>query len=90
MEITSKGENKIACSWSVTPKGNWAGFLCVRSMYLEASKKPKQWITFKVSEQEMSALETYCKQTQRTKTDVLRGLLRELPTYSNSSDSFSS
>lgn len=55
-----------------------------RLMYLKVYKKQKQWVTFKVSELEMSALETYCRQTQRTKTDVLRGLLRGLPTYSNS------
>ncbi len=41
----------------------------------------KQWITFKVSTQEMRAIETYCQQTQRTKTDVLRELLRQLPTH---------
>jgi hypothetical protein len=50
------------------------------------SKKQKQWITFKVSELEMRALEAYCTQTQRTKTDVLRELIRKLPTYTNSSD----
>jgi len=43
----------------------------------------KQWITFKVSTQEMRAIETYCQQTQRTKTDVLRELLRQLPTHPN-------
>ncbi|WP_250125172.1 molybdenum-pterin-binding domain-containing protein [Chroococcidiopsis sp. CCMEE 29] len=47
-------------------------------------KNQKQWITFKVSEWEMSALEAYCQQTQRTKTDVLRQLMRQLPTYSES------
>jgi len=29
----------------------------------------------------MKALETYCQQTQRTKTDLLRELIRKLPTY---------
>lgn len=48
------------------------------------STKKKQWITFKVSELEMQALEAYCQQTQRTKTDVLRDLIRGLPTYTNS------
>ena len=56
-------------------------------MYLEVLKKHKQWITFKVSELEMKAIEDYCHQTQRTKTDVLRELIRRLPTYSNSSNS---
>lgn len=51
---------------------------------LKVANKQKQWITFKVSELEMIALETYCQQTQRTKTDVLRELIRRLPTYTNS------
>lgn len=55
-------------------------------MYLEVFKKQKQWITFKVSELEMKAIEDYCLQTQRTKTDVLRELIRRLPTYSNSAN----
>lgn len=50
----------------------------------KVSNKNKQWITFKVSDLEMVALETYCQQTQRTKTDVLRELIRKLPTYTNS------
>lgn len=53
---------------------------------IKVPKKQKQWITFKVSELEMRAIETYCSQTQRTKTDVLRELLRKLPTYTNSSN----
>lgn len=47
------------------------------------SKKQKQWITVKVSELEMTALEAYCQQTERTKTDVIRELLRKVPNYSN-------
>jgi hypothetical protein len=43
----------------------------------------KQWITVKVSEPEMRALETYCEQTQRSKTNVLRETLRKLPTYAS-------
>lgn len=43
----------------------------------------KQWITFEISELEMQALEIYCQQTQRTKTDVLRESLRKLPNYIN-------
>jgi hypothetical protein len=45
------------------------------------SEQKKQWITFKVSALEMEALEAYCQQTQRTKTDVLRELIRTLETY---------
>lgn len=55
-------------------------------MYLNVSNKQKQWITFKVSEMEMIALEAYCQRTERTKTDVLRELIRKLPTYTNSSN----
>lgn len=50
---------------------------------VNVSKKQKQWITVKVSELEMTALEAYCQQTERTKTDVIRELLRKIPTYSN-------
>jgi len=53
---------------------------------IKVPKKQKQWITFKVSELEMRAIETYCTQTQRTKTDVLRELIRKLPTYTNLSN----
>lgn len=48
--------------------------------------KQKQWITFKVSALEMRALEEYCQQSQRTKTDILRDLLRKLPTYTSVND----
>ncbi len=48
---------------------------------LKVSKHRKQWITFKTSALEMEALEAYCQQTQRTKTDVLRELIRKLETY---------
>ena len=44
-------------------------------------KQQKEWITFRVSLQEMRAIETYCSQTKRTKTDVIRELIRRLPTY---------
>lgn len=52
-------------------------------VYLNVSDKKKQWITFKVSELEMRALEAYCQQTQRTKTDILREMIRRLSTYTN-------
>lgn len=48
---------------------------------LKVSKHQKEWITFKVSVLEMEALEAYCQKTQRTKTDVLRELIRKLETY---------
>lgn len=54
---------------------------------IKVTNKQKQWITFKVSALEMRAIETYCNQTQRTKTDVLRELIRKLPTYTNLSNS---
>ena len=51
------------------------------SQCLKVAKQQKQWITFKTSDLEMEALESYCQQTQRTKTDVLRELIRKLETY---------
>ncbi len=57
-----------------------------KNLYLNVSQPKKQWITFKVSETEMRAIEAYCRQTQRTKTDVLREFIRRLPTYTNSSN----
>ena len=47
------------------------------------SNNQKQWITFKVSPLEMRAIEEYCQQTHRTKTDILRDLIRRLPTYAS-------
>ena len=41
-------------------------------------RKQQGWITFQSSPEEMQMLEQYCKQSQRTKTDVLRSLLRSL------------
>jgi transcription elongation factor GreA-like protein len=41
-------------------------------------RKQQGWITFQSSLEEMQLLEQYCKQSQRTKTDVLRSLLRSL------------
>lgn len=31
----------------------------------------------------MMALEAYCQQTQRTKTDLLREMIRNLPNYAS-------
>ena len=41
-------------------------------------QKQKGWITFQSSEAERRILEQYCQQAQRTKTEVLRELLRTL------------
>ena len=41
-------------------------------------RKEQGWITFQLSPEERQLLEQYCKQFQRTKTDVLRSLLRSL------------
>lgn len=39
----------------------------------------------RVSEQEMKALDRYCKRTKRTKSDVIRELIRLLPNSGTSS-----
>jgi hypothetical protein len=41
-------------------------------------RKEQGWITFQASDEEKQLLELYCQQTQRTKTEVLRELLRSL------------
>ena len=41
-------------------------------------RKEQRWITFQVSSEERQLLEQYCQNFQRTKTDVLRSLLRSL------------
>ncbi len=41
-------------------------------------RKSQGWITFQTSELERQQLEQFCEFTQRTKTDVLRELLRSL------------
>ena len=41
-------------------------------------KKSQGWITFQATEEERQWLEEVCQQTQRTKTEVLRELLRGL------------
>ncbi|MBC1240015.1 CopG family transcriptional regulator [Nostoc sp. 2RC] len=42
------------------------------------SRKGQGWITFQSSTEELELLEEYCKRFQRTKTDVLRSLVRSL------------
>lgn len=47
-------------------------------------RKEQGWITFQSSEEERKILEEYCQQSQRTKTDILRELLRSLNQQSSS------
>ncbi len=42
-------------------------------------RKQQGWITFQSSEEERKILEQYCQESQRTKTDILRELVRSLP-----------
>ena len=42
----------------------------------------KEWITIKISTLEMACLERFCQVNSRTKSDVVRELIRSLPTYS--------
>ncbi|MBD2021233.1 TOBE domain-containing protein [Leptolyngbya sp. FACHB-36] len=41
-------------------------------------RKEQGWITFQSSEEERKILEDYCQQSQRTKTEILRELVRNL------------
>jgi molybdopterin-binding protein len=41
-------------------------------------RKQQGWITFQSSEEERQILEEYCQQSQRTKTEILRELVRSL------------
>ncbi|NJM45594.1 MAG: TOBE domain-containing protein [Alkalinema sp. RU_4_3] len=41
-------------------------------------RKDQGWVTFQLPETERQTLERYCQQTQRSKTDVLRQLVRTL------------
>lgn len=41
-------------------------------------RKQQGWITFQTSEEERQILEQYCQQYQRTKTEILRELVRSL------------
>lgn len=40
-------------------------------------RKEQGWITFQSSDEERQILEQICQQTQRTKTDILRELIRQ-------------
>jgi hypothetical protein len=55
----------------------------IRSYLLHLSgthmpRKEQGWITFQASSEERTLLERYCRQAQRTKTEVLRELIRSL------------
>jgi molybdopterin-binding protein len=41
-------------------------------------RKSQGWITFQASEEERKILDGYCQRTQRSKTDILRELVRSL------------
>lgn len=41
-------------------------------------RKQQGWITFQSSQEEREILEQYCQQTQRTKTEIMRELVRTL------------
>jgi molybdopterin-binding protein len=41
-------------------------------------RKDQGWVTFQLPEAERQLLESFCEQTQRSKTDVLRELVRRL------------
>jgi molybdopterin-binding protein len=41
-------------------------------------RKEQGWITFQTSEEERKILEEFCQQSQRTKTEILRELVRGL------------
>lgn len=49
-------------------------------------RKDQGWITFQLPEAERQLLESYCKQTQRGKTDILRELVRTLTTIQSHSE----
>jgi molybdopterin-binding protein len=46
-------------------------------------RKEQGWITFQTSDEERKILEEFCQQSQRTKTEVLRELVRGLNTPSS-------
>ncbi|RUR84234.1 molybdopterin-binding protein [Chlorogloeopsis fritschii PCC 9212] len=48
-------------------------------------RKEQGWITFQTSEEERRILEEFCQQSQRTKTEILRELVRNLSQRSSPS-----
>ncbi|MBW4558894.1 MAG: molybdopterin-binding protein [Trichormus sp. ATA11-4-KO1] len=45
-------------------------------------RKEQGWVTFQTSEEERKILEKFCEQSQRTKTEILRELVRGLNSQS--------
>jgi len=45
-------------------------------------RKAQGWVTFQISEEERQILEEFCQNSQRTKTEILRELVRGLKQYS--------
>lgn len=52
-------------------------------------RKEQGWVTFQISEEERKILEEFCENSQRTKTEILRELIRGLNKYSSASTSLS-
>jgi molybdopterin-binding protein len=50
-------------------------------------RKEQGWVTFQTSEEERKILEEFCQQSQRTKTEILRELVRNLPKHSSTETS---
>ncbi|MEH2116352.1 TOBE domain-containing protein [Nostoc sp.] len=46
-------------------------------------RKEQGWVTFQTSEDERKILEEFCEQSQRTKTEILRELVRSLTQQSS-------
>ncbi|MEH1908971.1 MAG: molybdopterin-binding protein [Nostoc sp.] len=46
-------------------------------------RKEQGWVTFQTSEDEQKILEEFCEQSQRTKTEILRELVRSLNQHSS-------
>ncbi len=55
-----------------------------QSWYRAMPRKEQGWITFQSSEEERKILEQYCLQSQRSKTEILRELVRTLSQQSPS------
>lgn len=45
-------------------------------------RKEQGWVTFQTSEEERKILEEFCQQSQRTKTEILREMVRTLGKHS--------
>ena len=49
-------------------------------------RKEQGWITFQSSDEERQILEQICQQTQRTKTEILREMIRQMGQLSSSAE----